>query len=234
MHRSWLMVTLLTTAFSLYGMNNKGTVSFGTSTESINEQRTYIGTYRFARDQGLVRVDDEQCSDCPTTKIEKVTVVRHNRNEVIVKAILSKATVATTDRSERDNDSKKYNWVWVPWLDDTIIDDMAKYASPERNDTIRGGNRLRLTLRAEGSYRIIVPDDADVEVNLSRGDMEYESSPAQNPSRLHIQGRTVNRWGINGSSTDEGENWDYSVHCCNTINPITSLVTKKGNVTVPD
>lgn len=91
-----------------------------------------------------------------------------------------------------------------------------------------GGNRITLNLQQPGHYSITVPADADLETNLSdesKGKILYSSNE---PTKLTVECKRVNRWGDSGSSTPESENWQY--YWGREEDPVTRLITKKGEI----
>jgi hypothetical protein len=147
---------------------------------------------------------------------------------VSVAAVLRNEIVTLADKSLNDATYKNYNWTWLPWWDDTIKD-LKNFKKVERIEELRGGgSRLELRLDEPGEYHITIPHDADINLELSEGDIEYRSLEA---TKLYIEGSRVNYCGNSGSVTSQGESWYY--YWGTDSDPVTRLITKKGNVSVP-
>lgn len=229
-------------------------------TNYINGAKIYTTTYPFKIQKGLIRISNEidwkkDCDlypyklypqDCRDTSL---TVARHAFNTVVIKAILSKAIVELIDQSEDislrkpwhanhtldnfDNYFKEYGYIWLPWRDDTIKKSFI--FKSQRDDLLRGDNRLHLILNEPGHYYITIPYDADIEVTFLEGNINYDTSPSKAPTKLHIESTTVNRGGYSGMSTPGSNIWDYDGWYWerDSFAPITNLVTHKGHINVP-
>jgi hypothetical protein len=229
--------------------NNSSKITSETSTNEVTAGKTYSMVYRFDTSKGLIRIKGTDkdhtlypgClypNDCQNTT---VTIERHASNEVTVEALLDKRIVELVDKGEDvskqrawhelhtpDNFYKENGWIWIPWLDNTITD-IHNYLKKERNNSaMRGGNRLDLTLNEPGHYRIFIPHDADIEIDLSDGDIRYSSRAA---TELSIESSTVNYWGNSGSHGHSGGKWHYFWGPKGA--PITELKTKKGHIELP-
>ncbi|MGC2310730.1 MAG: hypothetical protein WA432_03865 [Candidatus Babeliaceae bacterium] len=245
------MMDIAVSLKKLAARNSKVCVTKTDST-SINGEKIYSGLYPLQGRQGLIRVRDDATwkkypshypgvlypKDCQDIK---VTVDRHQQNDVVITALLKKKIVELVDRSEPiekrrqwnefdcvDGTYQKYDKIWTPWWDDTEKD-MKNFQKAERNDVLQGGNRLGLRLDEPGEYHIMIPDDASIEIKLKEGDITYLSLE---PTQLHIEGSDVNRWGDNGSCGGGRQVWDY--YWGYDTAPITKLITKKGHISVPD
>lgn len=206
-------------------------VASSTSISETTGLTEYMTTYPFSNQQGLVRLTDPLAH---YERVEgqkmKITVARHLSNTVVVKAFLNQAQIKRMDH-ELDKES---GYTRVPWCDDAIITDFSTYFSTylkaKRRDKIRAGNRLAVRLDYPVHYHVTVPHDADVEVALTEGDITYETGRTV-PTKLSIKGSSVSYWGQNGSSTSNGESWDY---CWGgETDPITKLETQKGHIELP-
>jgi hypothetical protein len=235
-------------------VNNSSKITSKTSTDEVTVGKTYSTVYPFAASKGLIRIKDYACwrtdrdhtlypgclypNDCQNIV---VTIERRAGNEVTVEALLDKRIVELVDKSEDvskqrvwhklhtpNNFYKDSGLIWVPWLDNTITD-IHNWLKKERSSTMRGDNRLDLTLNEPGHYRITIPQDADIEIDLSEGDMRYTSRAA---TELSIESSTVNYGGNSGSHGPSGERWHY---CWGPKGaPITTLKTKKGHIELPE
>jgi hypothetical protein len=198
-------------------------------------QKVYTSEYLFERNQGLVRVKDDitwnQSSYPADSKNLKIIIKRHCLATAVITALLGKEVVKLADKSGEDN-YKEYGWLWVPWTDDTAKD-RENYFKQARNDKLRGDNRLELVIREPGEYTITIPQDADIELKVTKGDIEYKEPPASTPTLLHIEGTKVNRCGDTGFPGTEIQLWDY-YWGDERKDPKTNLVTKNGSVVVPD
>ncbi len=236
------------------GSINSATITT-TSTDEATGVKTYITTYPFSAKKGLVRIKNSirwkgglypGClypDDCQNITL---TVERHSSNQVIVKAFLNKALVELLDEGEDKSNRRPWhklhtpnNWykengfIWVPWFDDTI-EDMKNLFKAKRWDTMRGDNRLQLTLNEPGHYHIIVPLDADVEVDFSEGDINYITPPWQARTHLSIESSTVNHGGDSGCSLPAEPKQSWTYYWGNQSDPLTKLITQKGHINVPN
>jgi|GEM_PF-2967722 len=216
-------------------------ITTATSVDEVTGNKTYMTTYPLMA-KGLVRVNDADCishrkwngniySDGYPKM--KVVVARHDSNKVVIRALLKKLVVEKLESGSREEEFRDYGWIWVPWRDDTVVTDYSRCFKSERQDKIRGGNRIALIVQEPAEYHITIPRDTDIEVNLSDGDITYETDKVIAPTKLSIKGSSVNRFGNSGMSLcEEGESWDY--HWSNSADdPVTKLETQKGHVIVP-
>jgi hypothetical protein len=209
------------------------------SAEKDKNTTLYSAVYVFKRDKDLITVKGKPDwikypslypgklypHDCLNTK---VIIDRHRQNEVKITALLRNEIVTLADESLNDYTYQTNKWRWVPWQDDVPLN-INTYRKVERIEGLRGGgSRLKLWLNEPGEYHLTIPHDADLNLALSEGDIEYKSLEA---TRLSIERSKVNYCGNSGSSTPEGESWDY--YRGSDLDPVTRLITKKGYISVP-
>lgn len=193
----------------------------------------YSATYQLPAQKGLVLVSFPyfKYKDRFSKPSSKVIVDRHKERTVLVKAVIDKALISCekydVDTYCKDGEYK----IETPWGDDSTKD-MDHFREAERYDIIRGnGSRLGICIDTQGEYSITVPFDADIEVDLAWGDVEYACT--EYPTKLFVEASKVNRWGDSGKYTSKKQSWQYYEFYRSDVDPITKLVTKKGVGFVP-
>lgn len=90
-----------------------------------------------------------------------------------------------------------------------------------RKEYFRGNNsRVCITLKEPIEYKIIIPTDADLRINLDNTNVIYSST---RPTLLHVESSSVNYPGNFGTSSDGKECWDYKMGSDNS--PLTDIFT---------
>lgn len=234
MKKLFLTLTSLTVLYSNCMDNFVNTllgvqlVTTSVTTNAIGD-RTYTTEYPFTKKCGLVRVIDDlrlaQSSD--NNKLE-IILDRHNEKKVIISATFAKKIANIVDEGIKNKDYEKIGLVWVPWSDDTMSN-QGLCMRPQKKAQPRGGNRLFLTLRNYGAYHIQIPNDADIEVGVVEGDIDYKS---KSDTKLYVDALKVNRPGNSGGDGERSQ-WHYHWYHQETV-PLTELITKTGRVNVPN
>lgn len=236
----FLVLGLITSCVNLMG----GNTVRETHVDPGTGERTYRTTYPFLLNNGLVKIHEEpimyslQSRYPEVCKQMKITVERNAVQQVVVTAKFKKECSDIWQANGSICGSK--DEPRFPMEDDTVCKDGLKDKC-----TVRAGNRLNMKLKTPADYHIQVPQDADLKVDVTRGDIHY-TSDSRIPTKLSVQSSTVTYWGDNGSSRliDQTlmeclrgetpkriETWDY--FWGSSENPKTTLKTKEGHVTLP-
>jgi hypothetical protein len=227
--------------------SEKKKFNFTASCVRTNKDSTYIGTYTFSHPFGLVKV---KCHDTDTKESLypnrllvdkkkdfdiKINRVISKTNDIVIECTLDKNIFEIVDEAYPEQKTwhenhhpetsyyRTYNKLWLPWVDNAK--DIEHYGEAEQNKFIRGGNRINIDFMYPGSYVITVPDDVDLIVDVIDGNI-YNSCGFGN---IHIEAPEVNRYGDNGSSTPDGQSWDYYG---DDKKGFTKLSVKKGKINV--
>ena len=189
--------------------------------------RAYEAVIPFERDKGFIRVYSRAYSGDVNTQ---VVIERACGNMVRIRCAISREDAAQHDMRLTDAYFSQYDWIWVPWYTN-VINDFPGCFKSERIATCRGGNRLDIDLRVSGLFAITIPLDADIEVEVLKGDITYLTHPDICKSRVHVRANDVNICGDDGMSAPEGERWTYywGTH----DDALTRLTTNNGKCTLP-
>lgn len=225
--------------------------SLFTSYENDTEEFEYNGWYRI-KGNGLVTIKSEQIDkyndlypykllqefDCSF----KLIIQRHKQNYVDVHAIIKKEIADVIDDSNPNQIKwhelhypnsgfsgilKGDDYQWVPWNDDAIYKNNDEFKK-KRCPMLRGENRLNLLLTVPGVYTVTIPEDADLNVKLNNGNIDYNSA---SPTFLKIKSKTVNKYGQDGYHCNNLNVWNY-FRGSPDRHPVTNLSAKNNHINV--
>lgn len=226
------MAAIPSMAFGMhwFGKNEWSEHTFTATKNEETGEKTYIGNYPVDAPKGFVKVKTYfwSLNKNIDSKDVHITVDRHAKQLIVVTAVLAQKTAAAVD--EHGKDYQKDGYFWTPWVTDTVKHWEYLFKAVAKAK-LRGNNRLMVVIREPGHYHIMLPDDADAEIKAKVGNIDYISKL---PTQLHIESKTVNKWGDNGSSTSEGQKWDY--YWADHFSPQsteTKLIAKAGHINVP-
>lgn len=201
------------------------------------EGRTYIDTIPFLRDRGFVQIVSSQDGKL------NLSIERNPENSVKIQANITAAEALRFDGSYSTKSSgvgyisplsagktceqHKTRYEQKPWWTDVIntFEDFKKF---NRNDSVRGDNRLLIDIREPGNYYVTIPNDCDINVELQFGNITYVTPPKSHQpmkvndqssntqtdtnyvdTKLYIKGNSVNICGDSGSSIPPYQSWSY-------------------------
>lgn len=228
-----IFITFFTNAMESESFKEWSTHTLSVTKNTETGEKTYQGVYPVEFPRGLVRVKTVFFNKNIVQKNVHLTVDRHTKDQIIITAMLAKKIVLANDESEQDNNYfKQRDKIWVPWWTD-IVQPLLESFQPVSRAKLRGGNRLSVQLREEGRYHIMLPYDADAEIKMKVGDIDYQSKI---PTTLRIKSRTVNETGHShaytpgkGVSSEYGRADEHSPYSSQTY-----LEAKTGHINVPE